>query len=882
MREVIYDDSGNPIVVRLSENGSVKNYFLNDVSQDGTYTIDTEKGKLIIDAGMYEEPTQGYNNITNRSEMMKNFDPSPTPNGDFVQKISYTTNGELIAVMHKHSDNLFLYNSNSFEVEHIIELGRGPMDMKVTEDYIYVCCYYSKEIQIIDLSTFSITSAIKLQKEPCQIELNPEKTILYIGFIDDNKGAVAAYNLESGAQIFETPEPKIYIFNSGGNTGRVGHSFMPFYLTQDGNKIIARTNNDRLGIYNSVNGELIQTFDFGFFSGAGFSKSGDTLYCAFVEYPDKLYTVYRINMENMSVIDSVVATTVGYGSFDDLIVSSDGSKVLSKGDIFANGYMFFDFNTNQYNIIPSTGFKSSNLNLIIENLDYVIVFNIGFFDIVDLNSGQLVTSSNNSIEVGWAGAISPSGTEIFVSDGVCEHTTLDYFGEALHAMDISDPSNYTVDTTFYTGNAYEADQTNMAWLIDNGRKIIACNKLTQNISIVDIETETIDTLIYHKDISGLKIIPDKDQVIIYSDFSDTIRIFNLETHKYITSIDVGEVDDIVISSDGQWAYILDYSVFGGLEGLLTKVKLDGLASIIEKQITINARMAYYWNSRTGVLIWNKIKITPNGKYCFFYEKNENNEYFIGIVDVEKMKLVASLPFNNIGILDFTFSHDSKWALPLCFTDSIAIVHIEGEDSFISNTIYLDSYSLSAAYNPLDSLFYVLELEDQYHTVNPVSGEIVETIETGVNHQYNIKIDNAGNPAILTSTKLIYQDETYPMIGRSSEMNYYVDEDVFVIPVPGPDKIVTLGDLSVDLPESTQTVVQEAFDIIPNPATGKVQIKADFFINGIEIVDLSGKVKLKKKINGWDLRLNVSTLNSGIYLVRLISGSNSITQKMYVY
>lgn len=882
MGEVLYDDSGNPIAVRLSENGSVKNYFLNEQSEDGNYTVDTDKGKLIFDAGIYEESAQGYNNNPDRSEMMKNFDPSPTPNGDFVQKIAYTPNGELIAVMHKHSDNLFFYNSNSYEVEHIIDLGRGPMDMIVTEDYIYVCCYYAKEIQIIDLSTYSITSAIKLQKNPCQIELNPEKTILYIGFIDDNKGAVAAYNLETGTQIFETSEPKIYIIISGGNTGRVGHSFMPFYLSKDGNKIIARTHNDRLGIYNSGNGELIQTFNFGFFSGAGFSASGDTLYSAFVEYPNNVYSMYRINMENMSVIDSVVASAIGNGSFADLSVSSDGSKVLSKGDIFANGYMFFDFNTSQYNIIPSTGFKSSNLNLKIENLDYVIVFNHGFFDIVDLNSGQLVASSNNSIEVGWAGAISPSGTEIFVSDGVCEHTTLDYFGEVLHAIDISNPSNYNVDTSFFTGNAYEADQTNMAWLIDNGKKIIACNKLTQNISIVDIETETIDTLIYHEDISGLKIIPDKNQAIIYSDFSDTIRIFNLETHKYITSIDVGEVDDIVISSDGQWAYILDYSVFGGLEGLLTKVKLDGSASIIETQITINARMSYYWNSRTGVLIWNKIKITPNGKYCFFYEKNENDEYFIGIVDVEEMIPVASLPLDDIGILDFTFSHDSQWALPLSFSDSLKIVHIDGEYSFISNTIHLDSYSLSAAYNPIDSLFYVLELENQYHTVDPVSGEIVETIETGVNHQYNIKIDHTGDPAILSAYKISYKDKTYSMLGKSAVMNYYKDHDIFVIPIPGPDKIATLGDLTVDLSESTQVVVQEAFDIIPNPTSKRIQIKADFFINRLEVVDITGKTQLKIEVNGYNPTVNVSMLKSGIYLVRLVSGANSSYQKMYVY
>lgn len=109
--EVLYDDSGNPTVVRLFDKGTLKSYFLDEVSEDGNYTIDTDDGKLIIDADLYTEPAQKVESHNNRSGMLTNFDPSPTPNGDFVQKISYTTNGELIAVLHKYSDNLFLYNS---------------------------------------------------------------------------------------------------------------------------------------------------------------------------------------------------------------------------------------------------------------------------------------------------------------------------------------------------------------------------------------------------------------------------------------------------------------------------------------------------------------------------------------------------------------------------------------------------------------------------------------------------------------------------------------------------------------------------------------------------------------------------------------------------
>lgn len=882
-RRVLFDDSGNPIIVSVFEKGALKNYFLDEVSEDGIYTIDTDQGKLIIDANLYEGSAPGMNTPSDRSDVVTNFDPSPTPNGDFVQKILYTNDGEHIAVLHKHSDNLFIYNANSYEIEHIIDIGRGPMDMKITDDNIYVCCYYGKEIQTVDLATYSVTSTLKFEKNPCQIELNPDHSIAYVGLTDDDKGAIAAINLDSGTKIYETSDPKIYRYGKIGVNGRIGYLFMRFYLSPDGDKIIAQKSSANMtGIYDALNGDLLQTFSFGDLTGGGFSITGDTMFCSAEEYPSGLFKVYRLNMGDLTVIDSIFASSILFGGFADLSVNSDGTKVLSTADVISTNYMLFDFNTYQYQTIPAASIKSSNLVLKIEGFDYAVMFNWGHFDIVDLNTGLVVTSSNDDIEFGWAGAISPSENKMFLSDGVCDHTSFDYFGEALHAVDISDPFNPILDTSYYTGNSYEADETNMAYLSDDGKKLIASNKLSHNISVVDVETGLTDTLIFYKGISGLKIIPDKNQAIIYSDYNDTIRILDLETHRYIASIDVGEVDVLIVSNNGQYAYILDYYTYGGIEGKLTKVRLDGPGSIIEEQIFINAQRANFWYVTPGIYFFGAADITPDGQYLFYFEANEYDDHFIGMVDLEEMEIVASFPSDAIGIQGFAFSDDSKWGIPLCWDYTLPIVYIDGEDSFVSNYFPVGYFCPSAAYNPIDGLFYVLQNLYQYHTVNPETGEIVETFNTDELYMFNIKIDNGGSPAILTTTKLIYKDEYYPMIGRSREMNYYKDQDIFVIPVLGPDKIATFGDLSVDIPESPPYVRQEAFDIIPNPANERIQIKADFLIDWIEITDITGKVQIRKTINSYNPTVNISILKSGMYLVRLISATNATSQKMYVY
>ena len=821
-REVLFDDSGNPVIVRLSEKGTVKNYFLDEVSDDGIYTIDTDQGKLIIDAGLYEESIPGTHDPLIRTDNMTYFDPSPTPNGDFVQKISYTLDGDFIVVLHKHSDNLFIYNSSTFEIEQIIDLGRGPMDMKVTNDCIYVCCYYAKEIQIVDLNTFSVSSTIELQKQPCQIELNSENSIAYVGLTDDDNGAIAAYNLDNGTQIFETSDPNIYRYGKIGTNGRIGYIFMRFYLSPDDEKIIAQTfERNETGIYDAQNGSLRQTFSLGTLTGGGFSMIGDTMFCSVEEYPSDLFKVFRINMGNLTVIDSIVASTILFGGFADLAVNTDGSKVLSMGDVISDNYMYFDFKTYQYQTIPGASIKSSNMVLKIDDLDYAVMFNWGHFDIVDLNTGQLVVTSNDDIEVGWTGAISPSGKKMFLSDGVCDHASIEYFGEEMHAIDISDPSNFTVETSFYTGNSFEADETNMAYLFDDGKKLIASNKLSHNISVVDVETGLTDTLIYYKGISGMEIIPGKNQAIVYAEYNDTISILDLETYKLIASLDVGQVNVLLVSNDGEWSYILDYNASGGIEGNLTKVRLDGAGSFIEEQIQVNAQAALFWYVTAGIYFSGAADITPDGKYFFYLETNGNNDYFIGIVDVEEMKIVASLPTETEAIVGFAFSDDSNWGLPLVYTYDPPLVYIDGEDSFVSSYFHVTDICTSATYNPFDGLFYALQNLYQYHAVDPETGEIVKSFNTNEKFQFNIKIDNAGNPVVLTTTKLMYRDEVYPMIGRSIEMNHYEDQDIFVIPIPGPDKIVTFGDLSVGIPESPPYVKQETFDIIPNPAYERI-------------------------------------------------------------
>jgi len=90
--------------------------------------------------------------------------------------------------------------------------------------------------------------------------------------------------------------------------------------------------------------------------------------------------------------------------------------------------------------------------------------------------------------------------------------------------------------------------------------------------------------------------------------------------------------------------------------------------------------------------------------------------------------------------------------------------------------------------------------------------------------------------------------------------------------------------------SNTTGVDEAFEskvnltVYPNPATDYVKLDLEEAIDNanIQLLDLTGRViksmDASKQIN---LRMDVSDLNEGIYLLNIISGSKNAAKKIQI-
>ena len=95
-------------------------------------------------------------------------------------------------------------------------------------------------------------------------------------------------------------------------------------------------------------------------------------------------------------------------------------------------------------------------------------------------------------------------------------------------------------------------------------------------------------------------------------------------------------------------------------------------------------------------------------------------------------------------------------------------------------------------------------------------------------------------------------------------------------IPVSSSRVTISSDVVDVP-STGLISRSAttFDVYPNPASGTVRIKNAEPGSEISILNLAGQTVVSTEVNGFNMELNISELNAGIYFVRVSDSAQKL-------
>lgn len=92
--------------------------------------------------------------------------------------------------------------------------------------------------------------------------------------------------------------------------------------------------------------------------------------------------------------------------------------------------------------------------------------------------------------------------------------------------------------------------------------------------------------------------------------------------------------------------------------------------------------------------------------------------------------------------------------------------------------------------------------------------------------------------------------------------------------------ITQGLKSANIANGISNITSEKLIMYPNPAYNKVYVQCGNNENlRVQLLDLSGKQVLFKNIDTTNPEINISSLNSGIYIVRVSNGEKMFTEKL---
>lgn len=811
------------------------------------------------------------------------FEPGLLPEGDLIGALAYSTDGGILAALYLHTDNIYFYNTTSFALLAIVDVGREPMDITLSNQSAYVCCHTSNELYIISLTDFSISSSFEVHENPCQVEIKPDETMVYIGFNSSMGGSVAAYNPTKGEEIFQIFEPYIREQESSNSLGRKSRSFTFFSLSPHSNYIVAiNSSGQRLSLFNDNTGDLVKTFNFGTMKGSGFSETGDTLYIHSAQSQESV-SLHRVKLNDFSVIDSIVALTTFSSGIKqiDLAINANGTKVLTADAPSNNRYCLYDFNTHDYQYIDDANMIRVMSKMFTTNdKRYAIYRSYGWAKIIDLETAQIISRLPVGYFTGIAGAMSPIADKIAFGDGPSYWYYL-YPEEKFTIFDIGDPTDIVVDTVIISGVAPEADVTNSAVLSIDGTKLIASNKLTQNISIIDYSSGQLDTLIYMEAVADVKTIPKTELILASGSDAINIYIIDLENNEIILELFTGLVDKVYMKEDGKYAYL--FKRVSSTMASMTKIALDGASSEIDGFLQVGHKGCSFNLSSSDAENHIAAALSPDGKYMLIGALDDSQAEVVHIVDTEIMEVVKTIPVgdsNNDCTFSFAFTDDSKRACAL-FNPQMPIIYLDGESSFIESEVNINHRSFSAAYNPIDGLFYILLRSDSICQVNPENGEIVGIIPTTPDTYIQINISQSGIPLLRSLNHLLFNDVIYPLPGVSQDFSYNIAYDLFIIPITGPDKICVFNPLVAGVKMYREPTIDDGIVLFPNPASGEVFINSENTIENISIYTLAGKLVFSKACNKLSASVSVGNYKEGAYLVVIKNTAGIATRKFIV-
>lgn len=842
-------------------------------SRDGDPQVErimVEKGKTILD----------FIDSQSLRTMQTEVNPGIDPEGDYVHRMAYSADGAYLLQANAITNNVTVFNAESMEVVANVPVGFFPVDVACTDEYAVVPCVFADSVFIIDLSDFSIAATITTGEQPAAVEVSHDGSMAFVGCdIDD---VVEVINLETMTHESTLSNFPVALksVNWITGSGRFYYTWQQFLVSPDDQSLITSNYYDGSILQFSVaSGALVNEID-GFTNITELNFSGDGEVLVAVDYANPA-TVYQIDYNDFEISTQITLDGLGIWG-GGVAVNPNGSKAFL--GVNGNQTALVRFETENYTLYPTTqtAFWCDN------TYDHLYAVSGQFrFTIFDFEA-ELIKGSYWGISQ-YLGAVSPTA---YQAAGVDPGR---YEGPAFY--DFTDPAAVTLKGQRPSGEIPEGDVPYYAAVADDGSKGVVVNNLSNNVSIINLETSMVEDVIEIGEAGyEVEITHDSKYAIVGGYDLNTIKIIDLETNELIKSVGTGQRPMMIaIAPDDSYAYI------GNLKSnSVSFVKLDGANSVNEKTLSCGV-IGVNW-SAYGVR--SAVEVSPTGEYLLVAASFDDN---VKVFDTETQEIVATVPTGDFP-LQIAFNADGTYAVVTNFSgNTYSVIAIDGANSSLVGTFNAgNSGPIRLAYNEAKDEISIVHYSDSHiiYNVDPASGDLLSTFsypQYGAPSQ--IAFDPDGLPMVLlgpTDTKsayLIHDNFGYALPSSPIHFAYSPEAGIAVVAEGGggPDNVSIVNFVATGIEgsakvESAKLKPLYITGVSPNPASENVKIsfwKSEQLKSSLQLSlnDIGGNEIIRQSIPDGisenEVNIDVSGLNGGVYFVTISSGKNVATRKLIV-
>jgi len=648
-------------------------------------------------------------------------DPGITPEGDFMGFSAFTRDGNQVLLTNRATNNVTVYDWATHSVITNVMVGSYPGGIACTDSFAVIALGFVDSVIVLRLSDYSIAARLPADTQPWVVRISPDQHTAYVAC--DISNTCDVYDLQSLSFVRSIPAFPIFLSTYSWNSenGRNAFTFSDFEVTPDGSHLILPADNDSIFFYNATSGACDDTV-----TGIGncrfLAYSGDS--SRFITCNEaNPATAYQFDVVSHAITATVAITGYTLSTFETA-VNMDGSKAYF--GVSNNQSCLVRFATSDFVTFSNTytafwvGVSPDHTRAVSGQFN---------FSIVDFATEAVLGQASGNSQS--CGAVSPVGNRCVGFDP--------HRNEGLYFYDYTTPGPGMYLANTVAGLDPEGDAPHRIAVTPDGTRAVCTNVLSDNASIVDLVSGTLDTIIPIADRpQEIAITSDSRWAVVTGGNSSLVKVLDLNDNSIAATVSVGSGPFTVsLSPDDSFAWVGCIS-----SNTVDRILLDGTNSQEVAQIPVG-EIGIIWGAY-GMA--SATRASPDGRYVLVAVSFSDQ---VQVIDAETDAIVASVDVGDFP-LDFAFNATGDYAIVSnALGNTISVLHVMGESTAVVTTVSRGQYPCRLAYNPVLDQIGVINLSSQnLVTLNPQTGALIGTASfASYGSPVQVEYDENGLPIV---------------------------------------------------------------------------------------------------------------------------------------